>query len=125
MGSTLASPEPARGASLAVVWLATLVAAVHAMAVRRDVAAHRFWMTLNVSLAFAAVILRVYVGVLLALGNVTPTVTSHLRHRTHGWMLDAVAARCEASRPRSARARTAAPSLGVARWGSPYRKAPP
>lgn len=68
--------------TLAVAWLLTLVLAVHAMGVRRDVRAHRFWMTVNFSLTFAAVVLRVWVGALLAAG----TSTFDLLYPTLGWV---------------------------------------
>jgi hypothetical protein len=55
--------------TLALVWLATLVLAVHAITVRHDVAAHRFWMIVSFSLTFVAVVLRVENGILLATGT--------------------------------------------------------
>jgi hypothetical protein len=55
--------------TLSVVWLGTLAAAVHAMAVDRDLARHRFWMVVNVSVTYSAVWLRVVNGVLLATGT--------------------------------------------------------
>lgn len=67
---------------LAISWVITLALAVRAMAVRHDVRAHRFWMTLNFSLTFAAVVLRVWVGLLLALG----TSAFDLLYPTLGWV---------------------------------------
>jgi hypothetical protein len=54
-------------ATLAVVWLATLGAAVHAAAVRRDVDRHAFWIIVNVSATYSAVLFRLLNGVLVAL----------------------------------------------------------
>ena len=68
--------------ALAVCWVTTLALAVHAMAVRRSITAHRFWMTLNFSLTFATVVLRVWVGVLLAAG----TGAFDLLYPTLGWI---------------------------------------
>lgn len=68
--------------TLAASWVATLVLAVHAMAVRRSVSAHRFWMTVNFSLTFAAVVLRVWVGALLVAG----TGAFNLLYPTLGWV---------------------------------------
>lgn len=47
-------------ASLAVCWLYTAVRAFDAIR-KRQIAAHRLWMTRNFALAFAAVMLRIYV----------------------------------------------------------------
>jgi hypothetical protein len=55
--------------TLAVVWLATLAAAVHAMAARRDLRRHRFWMTVNISVTYSAVWFRVANGALVATGS--------------------------------------------------------
>jgi len=68
--------------ALGATWLATLVLAVQAMAVRRSIAAHRFWMTVNFSLTFAAVVLRVWVGALLLAG----TDAFDLLYPTLGWI---------------------------------------
>ncbi|WP_022881412.1 DUF2306 domain-containing protein [Gryllotalpicola ginsengisoli] len=68
--------------TLGATWVVTLVAAAHAMAVRRSVTAHRFWMTVNFSLTFAAVVLRVWVGLLLVFG----TGTFELLYPTLGWL---------------------------------------
>jgi hypothetical protein len=68
--------------ALAVLWVGTLALAVRAIAVRHDERAHRFWMTINFSLTFAAVTLRLYVGVLLALG----TPAFDLLYPTLGWL---------------------------------------
>lgn len=57
--------------ALAIAWLATLAVAVHAMAVRRNLVAHRFWMIVNFSLTFAAVTIRLYNGALIPLGEST------------------------------------------------------
>jgi hypothetical protein len=58
-------------AVLGVLWFVTTAIAVHAIAVRRDVRAHRFWMIVGVSLVYAAVTLRLQNGVLLGLGQPT------------------------------------------------------
>ncbi|MFC4243287.1 DUF2306 domain-containing protein [Gryllotalpicola reticulitermitis] len=68
--------------TLAACWIGTLVLAVHAMAVRRSMPAHRFWMTVNFSLTFAAAVLRVWVGALLVAG----TGAFDLLYPTLGWV---------------------------------------
>jgi len=68
--------------TLAAAWVITLALAVHAMAVRHEVRAHRFWMTVNFSLTFAAVVLRLWVGLLLAFG----TGAFDLLYPTLGWI---------------------------------------
>jgi len=52
---------------LALAWLATTALAVQAL-VRRDLADHRRWMIRSASLTFAAVTLRVYLGIATATG---------------------------------------------------------
>lgn len=54
-------------ATLAFVWLATLAVAVRAMAVDRDRDRHAFWMIVNVSATFSAVLFRLGNGVIVAL----------------------------------------------------------
>jgi hypothetical protein len=56
-------------AVLGVLWFVTTAIAVHAIAVRRNVRAHRFWMIVGVSLVYAAVTLRLENGILLGLGT--------------------------------------------------------
>jgi hypothetical protein len=56
-------------ATLAFVWLATLAAAVHAIAVRHDRNRHAFWMIVNVSATFSAVFFRLGNGVIVALNR--------------------------------------------------------
>ncbi|GAA4166378.1 hypothetical protein GCM10022286_30950 [Gryllotalpicola daejeonensis] len=68
--------------ALAATWVITLTLAVEAMAFRGDVRAHRFWMTVNFSLTFAAVVLRAWVGLLLAFGN----GAFELLYPTLGWV---------------------------------------
>jgi hypothetical protein len=58
-------------AILGVLWFVTTAIGVHAIAVRRDKRAHRFWMIVSVSLVYAAVTLRLQNGVLLGLGQPT------------------------------------------------------
>lgn len=52
---------------LALAWLVTTGAGVEAL-VRRDLAAHRRWMVRSASLTFAAVTLRVYLGIVSTSG---------------------------------------------------------
>ncbi|WP_208988667.1 DUF2306 domain-containing protein [Labrenzia sp. VG12] len=54
-------------ALLAVIWLGTTGAAL-VFALRRQFARHRFWMLRSAALTFAAVTLRVYLGILTGLG---------------------------------------------------------
>ncbi|MGO4533439.1 DUF2306 domain-containing protein [Leifsonia sp. 2MCAF36] len=54
---------------LGVAWLVTLALAVRAIAVKHDIAAHRFWIIANFSLTFVAVVLRAENAVLLATGT--------------------------------------------------------
>jgi hypothetical protein len=51
----------------AAVWLATLAMAVHAAAVRQDVDRHAFWMIVNVSATYSAVVFRLANGVIVAM----------------------------------------------------------
>jgi hypothetical protein len=53
--------------TLAVVWLATLGLAVHAAAVRHDVQRHAFWIMVNVSAAYSAVVFRLFNSVIVAM----------------------------------------------------------
>jgi uncharacterized membrane protein len=55
-------------AGLAVAWLATTIVALRAI-LARDVPRHRRWMILSGSLTFAAVTLRLYLGVYFALNG--------------------------------------------------------
>jgi hypothetical protein len=54
---------------LGVGWLVTLGLAVRAIAVKHDIAAHRFWIIANFSLTFVAVVLRAETAVILATGT--------------------------------------------------------
>ena len=54
--------------TLAVLWFGTAILALHAIAVRKDSEAHRFWMIVNFSLTFAAVTIRIENAMLLASG---------------------------------------------------------
>jgi hypothetical protein len=54
---------------LGMLWFVTTAIAVHAIAVRGNVRAHRFWMIVGVSLVYAAVTLRLENGILLGLGQ--------------------------------------------------------
>lgn len=54
--------------TLAVLWFGTAVLALHAIAVRKDPRAHKFWMIVNFSLTFAAVTIRIENAILLASG---------------------------------------------------------
>jgi hypothetical protein len=56
-------------AVLGLLWFVTTAVAVHAIAVRRNVRAHRFWMVVGVSMVYAAVTLRLENGILLGLGQ--------------------------------------------------------
>lgn len=53
---------------LGLTWLVTLVMALRAIVIRHDVAAHRFWIIVNVSLTFAAVLIRIENGAIIAAG---------------------------------------------------------
>lgn len=53
--------------SLGCVWLATLYMAVHAIAVQHDVDRHAFWMIVNISATYSAVLFRVLNGAILAI----------------------------------------------------------
>lgn len=52
---------------LACIWVGTLAAAVHAAAVRHDVSRHAFWMIVNVSATYSAVVFRLMNGVVVAM----------------------------------------------------------
>jgi hypothetical protein len=54
-------------ATLACLWLGTLAMAVHAAAVRHDVGRHAFWMIVNVSMTYSAVVFRLMNGVIVAM----------------------------------------------------------
>lgn len=53
--------------TLACVWIGTLAMAVHAVAVRHDVGRHAFWMIVNVSATYSAVVFRLMNGVVVAM----------------------------------------------------------
>jgi hypothetical protein len=53
--------------TLAVLWVGTLAMAVHAAAVRHDVGRHAFWMIVNVSATYSAVVFRLMNGVIVAM----------------------------------------------------------
>ncbi|WP_026821227.1 DUF2306 domain-containing protein [Arthrobacter castelli] len=55
--------------TLALLWLATLAMAIRAIALNHDVAGHRFWIIVNFSLTFAAVVFRVENSLILATGT--------------------------------------------------------
>lgn len=52
---------------LSLAWLYTLYQAIRAIAVRKDIIAHKKWMTRNFALTFAAVTLRIYLPVSMLL----------------------------------------------------------
>ena len=54
--------------SLSILWLFTAGMALHAIR-RGEVERHRLWMTRNFSLTFAAVTLRIYLGLFFAAGS--------------------------------------------------------
>jgi len=56
-------------ATLACLWLGTLGMAVHAAAVRHDVSRHAFWMIVNVSATYSAVVFRMVNGVIVAMNR--------------------------------------------------------
>ena len=56
-------------ATLACLWLGTLGMAVHAVAVRHDVGRHAFWMIVNVSATYSAVVFRLMNGVIVAMNR--------------------------------------------------------
>lgn len=66
--------------TLAAVWLATLAAGIRAMAVHRDLARHRYWMTVNVSATYAGVTYRLAVGALVGTGTFEPL------YAVFGWL---------------------------------------
>jgi hypothetical protein len=53
--------------TLGIVWLGTLGMAVHAAAVRHDVQRHAFWIIVNVSATYSAVVFRLFNGVIVAM----------------------------------------------------------
>jgi hypothetical protein len=53
--------------TLGVVWLATLGLAVHAAAVRHDAQRHGFWIIVNVSVTYSAVVFRLFNGAIVAM----------------------------------------------------------
>src|SRR5947209_494532 len=53
--------------TLGCLWLATLGLAVHAVAVRHDVDRHGFWMIVNISVTYSAVVFRLGNGVIIAM----------------------------------------------------------
>lgn len=65
---------------LALLWMATAVMAIAAIR-RKDIRRHREWMIRNVALTFAAVTLRIYLGLFFAAGVAFDTFYPWL-----GWM---------------------------------------
>jgi hypothetical protein len=55
--------------TLGCVWLTTLYAAVRAIVVRHDLNRHAYWMIVNVSATYSAVLFRAFTGILVATGN--------------------------------------------------------
>lgn len=55
--------------TLGCVWLATLYLAVRAIAVHHDVDRHSFWMIINVSATYSAVLFRSLNGAIVAMGR--------------------------------------------------------
>jgi hypothetical protein len=53
--------------TLGCIWLATLGLAVHAVAVRHDVNRHAYWMIVNISVTYSAVVFRLGNGVIVAM----------------------------------------------------------
>lgn len=56
-----------RAGVLACIWLGTLAMAVHAAAVRHHGGRHAFWMIVNVSATYSAVVFRLMSGVVVAM----------------------------------------------------------
>jgi hypothetical protein len=55
--------------ALAVLWFSTLIAAMYAILIKRDLSGHAFWIILNFSLTFAAVTLRIQIAPVANLSN--------------------------------------------------------
>ncbi len=55
--------------TLGCVWLATLSLAVRAIAVHHDVDRHSFWMIINISATYSAVLFRLLNGAIVAVGR--------------------------------------------------------
>jgi hypothetical protein len=66
--------------TLGVVWIATLYAAVRAIAVDRDPDRHAYWMIVNISVTYSAVFFRLANGALVALDKFD------LLYPTLGWL---------------------------------------
>jgi hypothetical protein len=66
--------------TLGAIWIATLYAAVHAVAVNHDRDRHAYWMVINVSVTYSAVFFRGMNGVLVAMDKFD------LLYPTLGWL---------------------------------------
>jgi hypothetical protein len=66
--------------TLGVIWLATLYAAVRAIAVDHDRDRHAYWMIINISVTYSAVFFRVANGALVAMDRFD------LLYPTLGWL---------------------------------------
>jgi hypothetical protein len=66
--------------TLGCIWIATLYAAVRAVAVDHDVDRHAYWMIINISVTYSAVFFRVANGALIAMDKFD------LLYPTLGWL---------------------------------------